>query len=352
MERERLTRLLEDPSRMVREDLAGLEALARQYPWFSGARLLHAAGERLSGRVMADETLRSAAAHLPSRAALFDLANQVAAPQQAPLRVVRSVPPAEAPRNEPTASAASAVLSGPALAEAPAPPAAHQPDDAARLEIEAPAPDPAPVAAPLVPLAPVKEQLAEDRTNAGTPGTPPAASTGAPDELAEEYVKAAMAQAYDLTWQDRLPERPEASMPERPKPPIAQDARLRFSDWLTAAEAPTAMGATTIATSPSAPTVAPPDPKALDAKALIDRFIRQQPPEIPAKPSFFTPQQAARKSLDDTSGFVTETLARIYAEQGNIEKAKEAYHRLALKYPEKSAYFADLSKALEDQQHP
>ena len=65
MERERLTRLLEEPSRMVREDLADLKAMAQQYPWFSGARLLQAAGERLSGQVMGDETLRTAAAHLP-----------------------------------------------------------------------------------------------------------------------------------------------------------------------------------------------------------------------------------------------------------------------------------------------
>ncbi|MBK7944044.1 MAG: hypothetical protein IPJ85_01475 [Flavobacteriales bacterium] len=95
---------------------------------------------------------------------------------------------------------------------------------------------------------------------------------------------------------------------------------------------------------------AAPDPAA--ASELIDRFIRQQPPEIPPKPAFFTPQQAAKKSLDDTAGLVTETLATIYARQGNIPKAMEAYRRLALKYPDKSAYFAALSKALEEQQTP
>jgi len=154
VERERLTRLLEDPSRMVREDLAGLEALAKQYPWFSGARLLHAAGERLSGRVMADETLRSAAAHLPSRAALFDLANQVATPQQAPLRVVRSVPVSEAPVDDAAISAASHVQPG--HTPAPAPPVALQPVEAEQPEPEvaAPAPVSTPVAAPVVPTAP------------------------------------------------------------------------------------------------------------------------------------------------------------------------------------------------------
>jgi cytochrome c-type biogenesis protein CcmH/NrfG len=46
---------------------------------------------------------------------------------------------------------------------------------------------------------------------------------------------------------------------------------------------------------------------------------------------------------------VTETLARIYEKQGNLPKAIDAYYRLALKYPEKGAYFAALAKVLEEQ---
>jgi cytochrome c-type biogenesis protein CcmH/NrfG len=46
---------------------------------------------------------------------------------------------------------------------------------------------------------------------------------------------------------------------------------------------------------------------------------------------------------------VTETLARIYVKQGNLPKAIDAYRRLALKFPEKSAFFAALSKELEGQ---
>jgi tetratricopeptide (TPR) repeat protein len=46
---------------------------------------------------------------------------------------------------------------------------------------------------------------------------------------------------------------------------------------------------------------------------------------------------------------VTETLARIYEKQGNLQKAIDAYRKLALKYPEKSAYFAALSRSLEEQ---
>ena len=45
--------------------------------------------------------------------------------------------------------------------------------------------------------------------------------------------------------------------------------------------------------------------------------------------------------------FATETLARIFAEQGCTEEAKRIYSRLILDIPEKSAYFASLIDNLE-----
>ena len=84
---------------------------------------------------------------------------------------------------------------------------------------------------------------------------------------------------------------------------------------------------------------------------LIDRFIRQQePPPLP-KSEFYTPQQAGKRSLDDSDGLVTETLAKVYVKQGNLPKAIDTYYKLGLKYPEKSAFFAALAKELEVQQH-
>ena len=44
--------------------------------------------------------------------------------------------------------------------------------------------------------------------------------------------------------------------------------------------------------------------------------------------------------------FATETLARIFAEQGRVEEAKRIYSRLILDFPEKSAYFASLIDSL------
>ncbi len=50
---------------------------------------------------------------------------------------------------------------------------------------------------------------------------------------------------------------------------------------------------------------------------------------------------------DIADRFATETLARIFAEQGRPEEARRIYSRLVLDIPEKSAYFASLIDELD-----
>ena len=61
MERERLDKLVRDPLAVERQDLAGLKDLAERSPWFTGAQLLRAAGERSLGDVGFDATLQRTA---------------------------------------------------------------------------------------------------------------------------------------------------------------------------------------------------------------------------------------------------------------------------------------------------
>jgi hypothetical protein len=84
-------------------------------------------------------------------------------------------------------------------------------------------------------------------------------------------------------------------------------------------------------------------------KAIIDNIIEKNPGLIRQKeePKFFAPDTKAKESLLENEHLVTETLARIYALQGSVNKAVRAYEILSLKYPQKSAYFASLIQKLK-----
>jgi hypothetical protein len=79
----------------------------------------------------------------------------------------------------------------------------------------------------------------------------------------------------------------------------------------------------------------------LSQAELIEKFILENPRIEPIRDPAQLPVTDISKKFDDNSGgFFTETLAKIYVSQGYYSKAIDVYEKLSLKFPEKSRYFA------------
>ena len=82
---------------------------------------------------------------------------------------------------------------------------------------------------------------------------------------------------------------------------------------------------------------------------LIDRFIRSSPTIERMTPGDYQPvPDLSEASASEQGTFITETLAKIYVNQGYYTKAINIYEKLSLQYPEKSAYFASRIEKIND----
>ena len=74
---------------------------------------------------------------------------------------------------------------------------------------------------------------------------------------------------------------------------------------------------------------------------LIDNFISLNPRIEPSREkSVKVNEDISTRYVEENGGLVTETLARIYINQGYYSRAIDIYEKLSLKFPEKSSYFA------------
>ena len=87
-----------------------------------------------------------------------------------------------------------------------------------------------------------------------------------------------------------------------------------------------------------------------DHNRLIDKFISDAPKLVVSKTDN-KQNDLTKKQLFDEHTLMTETLAEVYFKQGKLKKAKKAYEILALKYPEKSGFFADQIRKITNTQN-
>ncbi len=81
---------------------------------------------------------------------------------------------------------------------------------------------------------------------------------------------------------------------------------------------------------------------------ILDAFIRKNPSISKInKEDTPSPVDYSNKAGEMPIELATETLARIYEEQGNLKAAKKIYTTLMLKFPTKKPYFADRIKKLK-----
>ena len=327
----RVQELWANPDRVAASDLGWLEELVAAYPaavplWWLYVRAVQRAESPKFAQV-----LQRCAAISPDRSALMHWVEEPLIPQaevaqpepkvaKPEPKIAKPEPKAEVPQSAPVLPKEIDLDSLPEKVRAQI---LRSRAIMAKIKGEEPATAAAPVPAPA--LAPAQ-----------TPEPQPTAPA-----LVESETKESPVLAEPLAKQDALPKpKPAAKAKQEvvPKPSIAAEAVSSAAEGLS----PFAQFVTRLSNA------APAGPKAED---LIDEFLSTNPRISPLdkRDKDASAPVVQGESSPLVTGLVTETLARLYADQGHAAKAIQAYEILKLRVPEKSLIFAARIEALRNQ---
>ena len=342
----RVQELWANPDRVASSDLALLEELVADYPaavplWWLYVRAVQRAESPKFAQV-----LQRCAAISPDRSALMRWVEEPLIPQA---KVAKPVPKVAQP--EPKVAKPETKVAKPESKVAEPEPMV--------VKLEAEVPRSAPLLPKEVDLDSLPEKvraqilrsraiMAKIKGEEPAPAAAPAlalAVKSAPEPLAPAVVQHDTPEspvlAEPLARQAALPKTKPAAKAKQevgPKPSIAAEAVPSAAEGLS----PFAQFVTRLSNAAAA------GPKAED---LIDEFLSTNPRISPLdkrdKDAVVPVVQSESSEL--VTGLVTETLARLYAEQGHAAKAIQAYEILKLRVPEKSLIFAARIEALRNQ---
>jgi hypothetical protein len=298
MKSEELLQLVQDPGLLKKEHIAPLEALVKEFPYFQPAHLLLTLASRKWDTSVYQRSLSRSAIVATNRTHFFNLVQAITEPGLSPVKKE-----ALASEQRQVETSAPEVIKAEYRQAIPEKQAAESPEI---LEQE--------IGRQAVNTL-VEKQLNEASVAPTVTDVPSEASFG--DWLA--LMKKNNGQDFRRT------DRKEKSPAPRPTPEI-QDTKQ----------------------------IAPDADTRQKKRAIIDKIIESNPGLIRGREEqkFYKPEQQAKESLLDNEHLVTETLAKIYALQGNTAKAIRAYQILSLKNPQKSAYFAALIQELKNNPQP
>jgi hypothetical protein len=329
MKPDRFIELLSKPESATEADIRELEQMTRKYEWFPTPKVLLAQIKHSQKHGDAHEALREAALFVGDRSQLF---NQINFPklreiikefeEELKSETTESENPTEPEIITPQAEKPDLVL------EEKEPEQQQEENPANEEEINE--------------TFPPREEIIEGDNSETEP------TTELEREIILEAVKSVIERevSEDIEAQRQSADARTEEVIVQSGPEITNDVDP-FAAWLLTRSKETGYEVKSHSASKAETTTQTTAPKKKSAAQLIDDFIKNEPKITPGKAEAYENASFGATALIEDESFVTETLAAIYARQGKIAKAKRAYKLLALKYPEKSIYFAAQLKKLE-----